>query len=138
MTLTKTMVSAVVVLLFVTLVLAFSPKLSTSTKVPVASISDDMETKDSNPVNLKESQGKKLGIGATFAVIVNDVQPGTLASEVNLTSGDFILDVNGKQFFSLREFQGLIETSARPLKLRVLRLNESCQNEVFEVHLRGE
>jgi S1-C subfamily serine protease len=80
--------------------------------------------------------GKSLGVAASFALIVNDVHEGSAAAEANLASGDFILEVDGKQFFSLTEFQSLVRASDKPLKLRVLRINDSGQQEVFEVHTR--
>jgi membrane-associated protease RseP (regulator of RpoE activity) len=107
-----------VTLALAALMLIFSPKPTQSASV-------------AEPQN-----NKSLGVTASFALVVNDVQEGSPAAEANLASGDFILDVDGKQFFSLTEFQNLVRASNKPLKLRVLRINEAGQQEVFEVHTR--
>jgi S1-C subfamily serine protease len=114
----KIILTVGVVLSMVALSLIFSPKPTLSAGI-------------ANP-----QTGKSLGVAATFALIVNDVHAGSPAAEANLASGDFILEVDGKQFFSLTEFQSLVGASDKPLKLRVLRLDDSGRQEVFEVHTR--
>ncbi|HZH31149.1 MAG TPA: PDZ domain-containing protein [Pyrinomonadaceae bacterium] len=114
----KIILTAVVTSSLVALALIFSPEPTQSAGVA------DPQT------------GKSLGVAASFALIVNDVHEGSPAAEANLAPGDFILGVDGKQFFSLNEFQSLVRAPGKPLKLRVLRINDSGQQDVFEVHTR--
>lgn len=53
----------------------------------------------------------RIGVTASMAFVVQQVQPGTPAEQVKLKIGDLVTQVNGEQVSSIEDFHGKISSS---------------------------
>ncbi|KUJ95069.1 MAG: Protease Do [Desulfonauticus sp. 38_4375] len=77
---------------------------------------------------LTAREAKALGLDNTTGLIITAVEDGSLAARSDLRPGDVILEANGQEVKSVKEFEKIFQEDAKPKKVLMLLLKRDGVN----------